>query len=134
MYAYKTGGPGYSGSFIPTKQDLNYSDSYLPTAASIVPAQSEPRLTRFRQLLASKHQAWNGFTEYGRGVIRAGASFDPAVAAARAKVIAADAAWLPTTTASVWSYWYTTDLASGDQWRFTDAASLAAWRAAATRL
>lgn len=131
MYQYATAGHGYSGSFIPTKQDRNYADSYLPTARTIVPAATEPRLTRYRALLAAKGKAWDGFTEYGRGVIRKGAAFDPAVAAARAQTIKVDAAWLPTTTARVWAYWFSTDLASGDQWRFTDAGSMTAWRAAA---
>ena len=133
MYQYATAGHGFSGSFIPTKQDRSYADSYLPTSRTIVPAKTEVRLTRYRALLAAKGKIWDGFTEYGRGVIRQGAAFDPAVAAARAKTISADAAWLPTTTARVWAYWFSTDLASGDQWRFTDAASMTAWRTAALR-
>ena len=131
MYQYKSGLHGYDGSFIPTAQDRSYADSYLPTAALIVPAQTEVRLTRYRALLASKGKTWDGFTEYGRGVIRDGAAFDQAVATKRASVIPIDAQWLATTQARVWAYWYTTDLGSGDQWRFTDAASLNAWRTVA---
>jgi hypothetical protein len=133
MFQYRPGQHGYDGSYIPTKADRHYADSYLPTAALIVPAQSEPTLTRFRSLLAAAGKTWDGLTEYGRGVIRSGASFDQAVADARVQAIQADATWLPTTTCRLWSYWYTTDLASGDQWRFTDSASISAWRAVANR-
>lgn len=131
MYQYKSGLNGYDGSYIPTTQDRSYADSYLPTAASIVPAQAEVRLTRYRALLAAKGKTWDGFTEYGRGVIRGGAAFDQAVATKRANIIPVDAQWMATTKARVWAYWYTTDLASGDQWRFTDTASSNAWRAVA---
>lgn len=129
-YQYRTGGLGIGGYFIPPSADDFYLDSYQRT--TIVPAQQDSHVQNFLKELAKRGHHFNGFTEYGRGVTPAGATPSSTQAAARAAVIKTDNAYLRSLpTVDVWAYWYTTDLASGDQWRFTDAASVKAWRAAA---
>lgn len=121
------GSRGIGGSFIPSHADAYYLDSYQRT--TIIPAQTDPRVQNYLHELAKKGHQFNGFTEYGRGVIASGAGFNPAVAKARANVIRLDATYLATLpSVNVWTYWFTTDKASGDQWRFTDAASISAWK------
>ena len=121
------GSRGIGGSFIPSRADAYYLDSYQRT--TIIPAQADPRVQNYIHELAKKGHKFNGFTEYGRGVIAKGSGFNQAVATARASVIRLDATYLATLpSVNVWTYWFTTDKASGDQWRFTDAASISAWR------
>jgi hypothetical protein len=120
------GSMGLGGDFIPDKADDFYLDSYQ--RATIVPAQDDPGVQNFIHELTNKGHLFDGFTEYGRGVIASGATFNTAVATARANVISVDAKYLATLPGvDVWAYWFTTDKASGDQWRFTDAASISAW-------
>lgn len=117
---------GIGGYFIPSTADDYYLDSYQ--RAKIVPAKTDLGVQNFIKELAAKHHQFNGFTEYGRGVIANGATFDATVAAARAQVIKTDATYIATLpNVDVWSYWFTTDKASNDQWRFTDSGSLKAW-------
>jgi len=133
-YQYK-GAPGgtrgLGGYFIPNGADDFYLDSYQRT--TMVPAQQDPSLQNYIKELAKKGHQFNGYTEYGRGVIAPGTTSSPAVAAARANVIKVDAAYLKSLpNVDVWAYWFTTDLVNGDQWRFTDAASISAWKTAAS--
>ena len=124
---YPGGAMGVGGYFIPNKADDFYLDSYQRT--KIVPAQNDPGVQNFIQTLTKKGHLFDGFTEYGRGVIASGTTFNAAVATARAKVISLDAKYLATLPGvDVWAYWFTTDKASADQWRFTDAASINAWQ------
>ncbi len=127
-YAYQ-GGPtssaGMDGSYVPDKSDFNYVDSYQRSA--IQPAQTDPKVQNFIKALHAKGKKFNGFTEYGRGVVAPGASFNQSIATARAKIIAVDATYIKTLPdVNVWAYWYTTG--SAGQWRFTDSASIDAWK------
>ncbi len=128
-YQYRpTGGRGIGGFFIPSTADDYYLDSYQ--RIRIIPAAEDPRIQNFIAELTKKDLSFNGFTEYGRGLTPPGAPSSAAEAAARAKVIATDAAWLQAQPkVNLWIYWYTPALASGAQWRFTDPASVKAWRA-----
>jgi len=127
----KTSSAGIGGSYIPSTADRYYEDSYQRSV--IGPASKDIRVTNYLKELSRKGRHFDGFPEYGRGVIPAGGTFDAKVAADRSKVIPVDAAWLRSMGASAWLYWYTTDRATGDQWRFTDAASIKAWRAEAAK-
>lgn len=130
-YQYRPGGAGADGSFIPTRADKHYLDTYQRT--TLLPAAKDPHVQGFLAALKTKGKAFHGFTEYGRGVSTATAPLSAAALAARPALFAADKAYLLSIpTAEVWSYWFTTDLASGDQWRMADPASQAAWRALST--
>ena len=120
------GDRGLGGYFMPTTADDYYLDSYQRN--TIVAASEDVRVQNFIKELAARHHEFNGFTEYGRGVIPNGGSANADVAAARAAVIKTDATYINTLpNVDVWAYWFTTDKASNDQWRFTDDASLKAW-------
>lgn len=130
-YQYQGGASssrGIGGHFIPKLADDFYGDSYQRT--TLTPAQKDPRVQNYMKELAAKGKNFNGFTEYGRGVIASGGSYSQTVANARIAVMKADAIYLATLpNVDVWSYWYTTDIASGDQWRFTDTGSINTWLA-----
>lgn len=131
---YQYGAPGrngYDGSFIPPNADRYYLDSYQRgTAASpIQPASQDPSVQRYITLLNQRGKLFNGFTEYGRGVVPQGGTLTDAMVQQRVNVFSADDNYLHNLPGvQVWSYWYTTDLASGDQWRLTDSTSQHAWR------
>ena len=131
---YQYGSPnrnGYGGDFIPPAADRYYLDSYQRgTAGSpIQPASQDPSVQRYITLLNGQGKLFNGFTEYGRGVVDSTHPLTDAMVQQRVKVFAADDTYLHSLPGVlVWSYWYTTDLGSGDQWRLTDATSQHAWR------
>jgi len=128
-YQYRAGGRGMGGYFIPTTADDYYLDSYQ--RVRIRPAAKDPEVQNFIAELGRKRLHFNGFAEYGRGASAVGPP-GAAAAAARAAVIATDAAWLKSQPdVNLWIYWYTPGLGSGKQWRFTDQASLQAWRSQA---
>lgn len=123
---------GYSGAFIPPNADFYYMDSYQRKYLS--PASIDPSVQRYMNLLADRGKEFNGFTEYGRGVVPFGGKLDPTVAAARIALFPVDAEYLQSLgTVRVWCYWYTIDGANPknktpDQWRMLDAPSQKAWR------
>ncbi len=127
---------GYDGSFIPPAADLYYLDSYQQgvTGSLIRPASQDPGIQRYLTLLHQRGKQFNGFTEYGRGMTDSTHPLTSTLVKQRLSVFAADATYLRSLPGvRVWCYWYTTDLASGDQWRLTDAASQQAWRTIAQR-
>jgi hypothetical protein len=129
----KTSSRGIGGHFMPDKADKFYLDSYQRGGADsswnpIQPASQDKAIVNYLSELAKKGRQWNGFTEYGRGVGVNGAAVSSADIRRRIDVFDADRRWLAARSGiNVWAYWYTTDLASGDQWRLRDAASQRAW-------
>lgn len=135
-FAYRSNQPGYAGSFIPPHADRYYLDSYQRGVSwsPIRPAAVDPSVQRYMRLVAAKGHRFNGFTEYGRGAVDADHPLRQAMVQQRLRVFAADDKYLRSLRGvRVWSYWYTTDRASGTQWRLTDPQSQRAWRAVGVR-
>lgn len=136
---YQYGAPkrhGWDGSYLPPDADRYYMDSYQ-RGPTFTPAQRDTSVQRYLTLLAALGKPFNGFTEYGRGVVPFGGTLDPTTAIARRALFPIDATYLRSLPdVRVWCYWYTLDGANPknptpDQWRLTDPASQAAWRAVA---
>jgi hypothetical protein len=82
-YQYRGGvnsSRGIGGYFIPSLADDFYGDSYQ--RSTMTPAQNDPRVQNFIKELAKKGHTFNGFTEYGRGVIASGSGYNQTVATA----------------------------------------------------
>ena len=124
---------GIGGHFLPIKADQFYLDTYQRGGADsswnpIQPASQDKGVLNFIKEVESLGRRFNGFTEYGRGVGVYGGPVSAADARRRIEVFAADNIWLRGRRGvNAWCYWYTTDMASGDQWRLLDSASQDAW-------
>jgi len=126
-YQY-TGGTGSSrgigGHFLPPVADQFFADTYQKGGADVIkPASQDISVLNFIREVEAKGRTFNGFTEYGRGIV----PVSDADVARRISVFAADNEWLRSRGGvNTWAYWYCPGAV--DQWRMLDAASQEAWR------
>ncbi len=135
-YHYMT---GQDTSWLPPAADRYYVDSYQRGGtgySKIQPLPQTPQFVNFAASLKAAGHRFDGFTEYGRGVIPTGGVISVADVSARQQVYSTDRAYIDSTLRPatphpfVWAYWYTSG--SAGQWRLLDGASQQAWRSAST--